>query len=69
MAVGFGTIGYWFVRLMFRIRPPIALRFSTTLDKEMKKSSFSGRGVIFLKDIKKSPAIFRNQVFKTCNPT
>lgn len=55
MAIGFGTIGYWFVRLIYRIFPPIALRFSMALDKEMKKSSFSGRGVIFLNDIKKAP--------------
>ena len=55
MAVGFGTIGYWFVRLIYRIFPPIALRFSTALNKEMKKTSFSGRGVIFLNDIKKAP--------------
>jgi hypothetical protein len=55
MAIGFGTLGYWFVRFIYRIFPPIALKFSTALDKEMKKSSFSGRGVIFLNDIKKAP--------------
>ncbi len=55
MAIGFGTIGYGFIRLVYRIFPPIAFKFSMALDKEIKKTSFSGRGVIFLNDIKKTP--------------
>ena len=55
MAIGFGTIGYGVVRLFYRIFPPVALRFSMALEKEMKKVSFSGRGMIFLNDVKKAP--------------
>lgn len=55
MAIGFGTIGYGFIRLVYSIFPPIAFKFSMALDKEIKNASFSGRGIIFLNDIKKSP--------------
>ena len=55
MAIGFGTIGYGIVRLFYRVFPPTVLRFSMALDKEIRKSSFSGRGVIFLNGIKKAP--------------
>lgn len=55
MAIGFGTIVYVFISLIYRIFPPVVLRFSMALNKAIKKAPFSGRGMIFLNDVKKAP--------------
>ena len=55
MAIGFGTIGYGFISLIYRIFPPVVLRFSIALNKAIKKAPFSGRGIIFLNNVKKAP--------------
>lgn len=66
MALGFGVIAYFIVRLMYKICPPLVMKFSMNLDKQMKNKDFSGLGLLFLKKIKSAPPFlgvqYRNPV-------
>lgn len=55
MAIGFGTIVFWGIRLCYRIKPPLLLRFSMKLDNMTSGKEITGMSLRFLNNIKSAP--------------